>query len=280
MGTKTEDSLLLATRALHTRRESSSIFSAAMAKHARIEDRERAPFNRGEAESASETLSDEPPPQSLTVADQPGVEPSVAHYDELKANFLGRCPDRSTRTILFTGTTHGDGATTTATNFAKALARDPLLKVLLIDANLRNPSLHDTFTIDHNTSLTKLLERVVTGGVPIHFKQGEVQVLPSGERCLDPISLFESQGFTGFLKEMQQTFDFIVLDGPPIFRSAECSLLASKVDATLLVIEAGKTKKQIALRAIQKVEDAGGKVLGVVMNRRRYYIPNWLYRRL
>jgi Mrp family chromosome partitioning ATPase len=77
---------------------------------------------------------------------------------------------------------------------------------------------------------------------------------------------------------MQQTFDFIVLDGPPVFRCSETRLLASKVDATILVIRSGKTRKQIAYRAIQELETAGGKVLGTVLNRRKYYIPDWLYK--
>ena len=77
---------------------------------------------------------------------------------------------------------------------------------------------------------------------------------------------------------MRQTFDFIVLDGPPVFRASETRLIASKVDATILVIRSGITRKQIAYRAIQELETAGGKVLGTVLNRRKYYIPDWLYK--
>ena len=212
-----------------------------------------------------------------TVINQSPLDPSVAHYEELKANFLARHANRPTKTILFSGTVNGDGASSTATNFAKTLARDPALKVLLIDANLRNPSLHNTFSINHTASLAKLLQEAAPGPL-FRFEQGQVNVLPSGGIYLDPTSIFASREFSEFLREMRQTFDFIVLDGPPVFCASETRLIASKVDATILVIRSGKTRKQIAYRAIQELETAGGEVLGTVLNRRKYYIPDWLYK--
>jgi protein-tyrosine kinase len=214
------------------------------------------------------------------VVDQSLLEPAVAHYEELKANFLARNTDQPKKTILFTGVVNGDGASSTATNFAKTLARDPELKVLLIDANLRNPSLHNVFSITHTSSLAMLLEEAIPGRVPFRFEQGQVSVLPCGGKFSDPTSIFASREFSVFLQAMRQIFDFIVLDGPPVFRSPETRLISSKVDATILVIRSGATRKQIAYRAIQELEAAGGKVLGTVVNRRKYYIPNWLYKRL
>ena len=206
------------------------------------------------------------------------LDPSVAYYEELKANFLALHANQPTKTILFSGTINGDGASSLASNFSKTLARDPELKVLLIDANLRNPSLHNTFSINHTSSLATLLEQAEPGQSPFCFEQGKVNVLPSGGAYSDPTSIFASREFAEFLREMQRTFDFIVLDGPPVFRASETRLLASKVDATILVIRSGKTRKQIALRAIQELETAGGNVLGTVLNRRKYYIPDWLYK--
>ena len=115
-----------------------------------------------------------------TVINQSPLDPAVAHYEELKANFLARHANRPTKTILFSGTVNGDGASSTATNFAKTLARDPALKVLLIDANLRNPSLHNTFSVNHTDSLATLLEEAAPGRTPFRFEQGQVNVLPSG----------------------------------------------------------------------------------------------------
>jgi capsular exopolysaccharide synthesis family protein len=280
MDNKTSESPQPVTGAQHPRREASNTIMATVAKFDRNATRERVSYGDRQTKSAAEPLLAEEIQQSLTLPNKPGVKSSITYYEELKANFLRRCSDGSTKTILITGTTNREGASTTASNFAKALAQDPRLKILLIDANLKNPSMHNIFTLDHSTSLTQFLQRTVTGGNPFQFKQGEVQVMPTGGTYSDPASIFESPSFSNFLTEMQETFDYIVLDGPPVFRSAECMLLARKVDATILVIESGKTRKQIALRAIQQIEDAGGKILGIVLNRRKFYIPDWLYKHL
>jgi capsular exopolysaccharide synthesis family protein len=215
------------------------------------------------------------------VVGQPPFDLTVSYYEQLKANFLTRHAERPTKTILFTGTMNGEGTSSTAMNFAKALARDPELKVLLIDANLRNPSVHNTFSISHTSSLAKLLNEANPGGrVPFKFEQGKVNVLPSGGMYSDPTSIFASREFSSFLLAMEQVFDFIVLDSPPVLRFSETRIIASKVDATILVLQSGRTKKQRAHRAVRELESAGARLLGTVINRRKYYIPQWLYKHL
>ncbi|NNF96738.1 MAG: CpsD/CapB family tyrosine-protein kinase [Halobacteria archaeon] len=257
-----------------------NIIEAAVSKHVHSKEQARTSLeNRGcghtpsSLESSSAYTSN-----SIPAINQSLHDPSVAYYEELKANFLALHAERPMETILFSGTVNGDGATSTATNFANALACVPELKVLLIDANLRNPSLHDRFSINHTSSLAKLLEESIPGRTPFRYEQGQINVLPTGGIYSDPSRIFASRKFTELLQAMQQTYNFIVLDGPPVFRSSETRLLASKVDANILVIRSGKTRKQIAYRAIQELEAAGGNVLGTILNRRKYYIPDWLYR--
>lgn len=263
-----------------TREDSTSTIVAAVAKFGRRGDHQQTPPGVGGYGSGASSRDEGSARKSKfpTVINQSPLDPSIACFEELKANFLALHANRPTKTILFSGTVNGDGASWVASNFSNMLARDPALKVLLIDANLRNPSLHNTFSINHTSSLATLFEQAVPGQSPFNFEQGEVNVLPSGGIYTDPTSIFGSREFSDFLREMQHTFDFIVLDGPPVFRSSEARLLASKVDATILVIRSGKTRKQIAYRAIQELETAGGKVLGTVLNRRKYYIPDWLYK--
>ena len=263
-----------------TRSDSTSTIAVAAAQFGRRGDHQQTPPGNGGCGSGSSSWDGDTARKSKfpTVINQSPLDPSIAHFEELKANFLALHANRPTKTILFSGTVNGDGASWLASNFSKMLARDPALKVLLIDANLRNPSLHNTFSINHTFSLAELFEQAVPGQSPFYFEQGQVSVLPSGGIYTDPSSIFASREFSDFLQEMQSAFDFIVLDGPPVFRSSEARLLASKVDATILVIRSGKTRKQIAYRAIQELETAGGKVLGTVLNRRNYYIPDWLYK--
>jgi len=79
---------------------------------------------------------------------------------------------------------------------------------------------------------------------------------------------------------MRERFDFIILDGPPVITNPEIRFISSKVDGTILMLESGRTRRHVALKAKQEIETAGGKFLGAVLNRRKYYIPNWIYRRL
>jgi Mrp family chromosome partitioning ATPase len=77
---------------------------------------------------------------------------------------------------------------------------------------------------------------------------------------------------------MSKQYDYVVLDGPPIDEAPESIALSSKVDGVILVIDASRTRGKIALRAKKRIEESGGRLLGAVLNRRRYYVPDWLYR--
>ncbi len=79
---------------------------------------------------------------------------------------------------------------------------------------------------------------------------------------------------------MRECYDYVVLDAPPVHGFSECLALCTKVDGVVLVIASGKTREHVALSAKKQVEEAGGKLLGVVVNKRRYYIPDCIYRRL
>ena len=202
-------------------------------------------------------------------------------YEALKINILARHPGQTIKTILFSGTTHGDGASTTAINFATTLARNCRLKVLLVEANLRTPGLHTTFCIEPECGLSDIMRN---GEKPdFYFKKVEpanLYVVTSGSKLTGAVTLFESERFNKFLTAVRAVYDYIILDGPPVPSFSEARVICSKVDGVVLVVEAGKTREQVATRAKKELEEAGGKVLGMVLNRRKYYIPEWIYKRL
>ena len=203
------------------------------------------------------------------------------HYHTLKANLFTLHADKTIRTIIFCSTDHGEGCTTTATNFAATLAGDPQSKVLIVDANLRTPGLHDMCQIDYTPGFSDYVANGKTPVVPFLWKGwANLYVLPCGSHHSGPVSLFETKRFSEFLQEMCEQFDYVILDGPPLPRFSEIRVICAKVDGVVLVVKAGKTKREVALRAKKELEDAGGKILGVVINRRKFYIPEWLYKRL
>jgi capsular exopolysaccharide synthesis family protein len=199
----------------------------------------------------------------------------------LKVNLLARYPDKTIKTIIFCGMAHGDGSTTTASNFATTLARDCKLKVLLVDANLRTPCLKEMFQLGDTPGLS---DYIGNGNEPVlpmlRVGRGNLYVLPCGSSSSGPISLFETDRFNQFLKKAREQFDYVILDAPPVPIFTESRVICPKVDGVVLVVKAGKTRRQVLLRAKKEIEEAGGRVLGVVINNREFFIPNWIYRRL
>jgi len=125
-------------------------------------------------------------------------------YEGLKVNLMARYPAKSIRSIVFCSTTHADGATTTATNFAAALAKDATLKVLLVDVNLRTPGLHDRYHIDHSPGFSDYICSPSDLTTPVFsFKLKNLCILPSGTNISSPISLFETTRFDQFLERCE-----------------------------------------------------------------------------
>ena len=234
------------------------------------------------AEKESQEKSRQPSPEFLVAGrEEPPLptsfRPVSVGYEELRINLLSRFPDGSIRTILFTGFAHGGGTSTTAINIAAALARDSALRVLLIDANFRTPSIHAVFKIDPAQDLSDLLTGNSHQG-PIKVGPGNLHVIPCNGRHSDPAILFDSDGFDRFLKKVRETYDYIIFDGAPVQRFPEVRVLCAKVDGVVLVVESGKTHRRLALSVKKQLEGAGGKILGVVLNRRKFYIPEFIYR--
>jgi len=217
------------------------------------------------------------------VSKMPGKYPMQAssdRYQEVKTRLITSFPIGSVKTILFTGTAHGDGCTTTAASFANTLTQNCRLNVLLIDANLRSPSLHEVFNIQYNHGLADLL--TLEEGISLFKKvgRGNLYLIPCGKENSGPLTVFESRRFEKTLKLMREKFDYVILDAPPVNSYAETKVMGKIVDGVILVIESGGTRKQVAIKAKQELEEAGAKVLGVILNRRKHYIPRWLYNRL
>ena len=233
-------------------------------------------------QSPAKTIA-KPTAPILTGSQMPELQTSpLEPYDNLKTNLFSRYPAGTVKSILFNGIFHGGGCTTTAVNFAAALSSDPTKKVLLIDVNLRTPKLHDIYKNRETAELADLVgecgqlaSRIQKAGA------GNLYVISCGGGCIfGPLGLFESSEFEAFLNEVYDIFDHLILDAPPVLMYPECKVLHRMVDGIVLVFECGKVRKQVALRARKELEDAGAHILGVVLNKRKYYIPKWLYKRL
>jgi len=208
--------------------------------------------------------------------------PSLNQYEGITAKFLKNISNKDTKTILFTGATEGAESSTTAVKYATSLGGSNQFEILLVDVKMGSPNLHEVFNIENTFGgLSDLLTQ--KGKIDPLLKKvgsGNLYVLTYGQRYSGAESLFYTSRFNDFIEAVKMKFDYIIFDAPPVNGSAEAKALASKVDGVVLVIESGKTRSQVALRAKKELEEAGGMLLGVILNKRKYYIPNWIYKRL
>ena len=226
-------------------------------------------------------LSKKPQERETTASAELGLNPAAMECCyELKTNLLSRHPDDTIRSILFVGTSPGDGSSTLAVNYATLLSRDTGRMVLLIDLNGMNIHSHDVSKADRSQVNTDDIG-VGTGAFQVKkMGQGNLYLLVSGRENVKNTEFFESDRIDWFLKMVYKRFDYLIMAAPSVSGSSKARAFSAKVDGVIMVIFSGKTRQQIAIKAKETMEDAGGKLLGVVLNRRKYYIPESIYRRL
>jgi len=209
------------------------------------------------------------------------LPPQVAEeYQRMKHLILNANPEKKIKTILFASAKDGEGTSTTLRNFAITLAAGGDT-VLLVDANLRNPSLHDLFNVDRKGGFTELVRGDSTLADTI--KKTEIQnlnIITNGIPHSNPSSVLESKLLDALIAQMKDQADWVLFDCAPINSYNDSSTLAPKVDGVMMVIEAENTRWEVAQTAKERIESEKVQLLGAVLNRRKMYIPDWAYRLL
>jgi len=178
--------------------------------------------------------------------------------------------------FLLTSANHKEGKTTTAINLALTLAKRNPKRVLLVDANLRNPSINKLLKIDMSPGLYELVEKdsVLKGALR---EISDLYVITTGvqkQKNITPIELFSSQGMRELLKEIRANFDIVIIDSPCIKAYRDSLYLSSSIaDKVILVVEANKTPKRSILMASQKIEKNNGNFHGIILNKQVNFVP-------
>jgi len=169
------------------------------------------------------------------------------------------------RVIMVASAVAGEGKTLTASNLALTFSESYQKKVLLIDADLRRPSLHSVFRLDTAMGLSDGL--LSTGETKMLVRQvsPRLAVLPAGRPSSDPMAGLTSSRMRRLLEEASQTFDWIILDTPPVMLLPDAHLLASMVEGAVLVVRAESTPHELVKRSAEAI--GRSRILGVVLNR-------------
>lgn len=194
--------------------------------------------------------------------------PIAEQYRTVRTNLQFSAVDKELRRILVTSAAPNEGKSITVANLAVAYAQQGK-RVLLIDADLRKPTVHYTFRLDNLVGLSTVL---VGEGSFLEAVQDTAQenlsTMSSGPIPPNPSELLGSRRMEKFLAEAEEVYDLIIIDSPPVLAVTDAQILANIVDGSLLVIRSGQTEYEAAEKAKEALERSTSKILGTVLNDR------------
>jgi non-specific protein-tyrosine kinase len=184
-------------------------------------------------------------------------------YRTLAANLQFAGPD--VQTVGVTSPGAGEGKSTTIANLGIALAENGR-RVVLVDADLRRPALHELFGLPNREGLSNLVTLGEQAALPLQETGTPgLRLLPSGPVPPNPLEVLGSRRLEHALSLVRAQADLVLVDTPPAAVLADAALLAPQLDGMLLVVSAGHTRRDLARRAKEQLERAGSNVLGVVL---------------
>ena len=226
-------------------------------------DRARRAWRKGAGEKAASSTT----PVGLAVLKHP-ASPLAESYRALRTSVLLSTPGHPPQVILITSSQPNEGKSCTCLNLALTLAQRGG-RVVIIDGDLRKPGVASVLGLANGKGLSSIL----TGahGLEEALQQLDalpgLWVLPGGPRPPNPADLLSSVSMKEVLAELRGRFDHVVIDSPPVLLVTDATILTPLVDGIMLVVESGMTVRGAIQRTHKILENAGGKVLGVVLNK-------------
>ncbi|WP_334223366.1 CpsD/CapB family tyrosine-protein kinase [Planococcus maritimus] len=187
-------------------------------------------------------------------------------YRTIRTTINFSLPGNEMKTLLFTSASKEEGKSTTSANMAIVFAESGK-KVLLVDADMRKPTLHHTFHLNNHMGLSNLL--IGKGELEQSVRDSGIQgleLLTSGQIPHNPAELLDSPMLDRLIEKMKERYDLIIFDSPPILSVSDSKIMANKCDGTVLVVNTGKTEKQSAIKARDSLTTSKAYIVGVVMN--------------
>jgi len=209
------------------------------------------------------------PPAGQSVSGKLVIEQNVGPHTVEQFRRLGAVLQdvraNGIKVVMIASAQVGDGKTLTAANLALTLGGSYRQRVLLIDADLRRPSLVPLFGLPHLPGLSEALRAEVEARISVIDLSEHVVLLPGGAPDPDPMASLNSERMRRVIDEARKDFDWIIVDTPPIAVLPDAHLLSRLADASLLVIGAGKTQYSDVMKAVETL--GRDRIIGVVLNR-------------
>ena len=220
-----------------------------------------------------------------TFADQSQASTAPVLFDSLADHFYRVAadlyPPGDSQALVIAAANPGEGASTIALNLAAALARNRARSVLLVDANVRSPQLHALYGVPRAPGLADtLLQPGSDDAIIVSVGDTGMHLVPAGIEVANPIMLFESGAMQTLLGSWRKRFDAIVIDAAPLVRYPETAALAAGTDGVVLVLEAERTRQEVARAGQSLLERAQITLRGTILNKKQHIIPQRIYQLL
>ena len=203
--------------------------------------------------------------------------PISEQYRTIRTNLQFSAVDEELQTIVFTSAGPAEGKSMSTANLAVVYAQQGK-KVLLIDADLRKPTIHYTFRMDNLKGMSNLL--VGDSSLEEIAAESDIEnldLISCGPIPPNPTELLGSKRMDRFIEEAREKYDIVLFDTPPVLAVADAQILAAKMDGTVLVIRSKQTEFEAANKAIEALQSVNAKILGTILNDRSKKEANYYY---
>ena len=192
--------------------------------------------------------------------------PAAESYRRLRSKLEFTLPEERTRRVVVTSPSPGEGKTTTVANLGIAFAHAER-RVLVVDADLRSPALNAVFGLDNVPGLSEVLSGQVTLQKALHsnFIHG-MDILCAGEPSARAAELLGSRHMVKFLKELNQAYDWVLMDSSPVLPVSDAATLSAMADGSVVVVSGGESRILTLERAVDLLAGNGAKLVGVFLN--------------
>lgn len=196
-------------------------------------------------------------------------------YRTLRTNIQYSSFDKEIRSIVVTSAEAAEGKSTVSGNLALSFAQNEK-KVIIVDCDLRKPSVHKNFKISNLVGLSEVLIGKAKLEEVVQSRNEYLDMLPSGKIPPNPSEMLSSKAMVNLIQKLKETYDIVILDSAPLLAVTDAQILSKEVDGTILVTRAGRTKRESVIEAKNLLTKVGANIIGSVLHaventRGKYY---------
>ncbi|MFA5499531.1 MAG: Wzz/FepE/Etk N-terminal domain-containing protein [Candidatus Omnitrophota bacterium] len=207
-------------------------------------------------------------------------KPKPHDYEHISDQLCFELKDRKLRSLMIVAAYPKEGVTTAIASLAKSISNKCRPKVLVIDANLRKPAIHNAFKIANKAGLVDVLEGTVSFDEAVNNVTANLAVLTSGKINMNPGTLLESQKMGVLIGHAKEKYDVVFVDCTNLREAKDAIVLSPHVDSVVFMVEEGRTRRQVAKEAVEAISKAKPVFLGAILGSKRFVIPKVIYERV